>query len=97
MKDLLWLFGWIAALAVLWGVIAVAFLLQPAVVLTAAAVVVVIGLVVLHEFGPNGPRARKRQASENLRDIACRARERDPHSSTGRTVLGASQGRSRRP
>lgn len=55
------------------------------------AFVILLGLVLAHELGPNGAWARSKQASENLRDVAERAAERDPHSSTGRpySVLGS--------
>lgn len=54
----------------------------------AVGLILLVGLLAVHELGPRGPWARRRHAAENLRDIALRAAERDPHSATGRTALG---------
>lgn len=83
MKLALLYLALIAFCALVWlAVITAAMALGPAPFI--ALFIVLLGLVLWYELGPNGSGAQARRASENLRDVAQRARERDPYSSTGR-------------
>lgn len=80
----------LCGLAAAWGVIVTAAIAFGFVPMLLAGFVLLLGLVLAYEVGPNGAwaKAQKARRRDNLRDIALRAQERDPFSETGRSVLG---------
>lgn len=78
----------VLASLVLWAVLAYLYLFAPA-ALIAGGFVLILGLVLRHETGPNGAWARSRRASDELlQDVDERRAQRDLYSTASRSVLG---------